>query len=134
MVITLNRRQFSRDENGGVLVEATLIIPVLLLLFASIVQFGYAYAVKSDMTDTARETARRMAVGEFLTIQDAKDYALGKLGFGLLYEVTPVDPVGTTTDVSMTIEVQKSAIAIFDMLGVFTSGTMTAQVVMRKEQ
>lgn len=134
MVITLNRRHFFRDENGGVLVEATLIIPVLLLLFASIVQFGYAYAVKSDMTDTARETARRMAVGEFLTVAAAESYAAGKLVFGLSYTITAVDPVPGTTDVSTTIQVAKSAVAVFDMLGIFSSGTMTAEVIMRKEQ
>ena len=130
----MNRRHFFRDENGGVLVEATLIIPLLLLLFASIIQFGYAYAVKSDMTDTARETARRMAVGELLTPAAAESYAAGKLGFGLSYTITAVDPVPGTTDVSTTIQVAKSAVAVFDMLGIFSSGTMTAEVIMRKEQ
>ena len=129
----MNWKRFCKDDRGAAIVEFSLIVPVALLLFASIIQFGYAYAVQSDMTDTARETARRMAVGEFATAAAAQSFASGKLGFGLAYTITTVDPVPGTTDVSTNIQIAKSSIAVFDMLGMFDTGNMTAEVVMRKE-
>lgn len=50
-------------EDGSTLVEFALVVPVLLLVMLGILQYGYHYWALETASATAREAARRMAVG-----------------------------------------------------------------------
>ena len=55
-------RNASRDERGTALIEFTLILPLLLLLTVSAVDFGRAFFTKSVVEQAAREGVRMRAV------------------------------------------------------------------------
>lgn len=57
---TLRRR---RDDVGATVVEFALVVPILLLLLLGIFQYGYHYWALETASATAREAARRAAVG-----------------------------------------------------------------------
>ena len=57
-------RALWRDRDGAAAVEFAFIVPILLLLFSGIVQFGSIMFLENHMTNVARETSRRVAVGE----------------------------------------------------------------------
>ncbi len=57
-------RALWRGRDGAAAVEFAFIVPILLLLFSGIVQFGSIMFLENHMTNVARETSRRVAVGE----------------------------------------------------------------------
>ena len=58
------RDRWARDEPGAVLVEAALILPLIVLLFMGIVDFGLAIADFNSLRQGDREGVRRAVVGE----------------------------------------------------------------------
>ena len=52
-----------RDERGSTLVEFALVVPVLLVVMLGILQYGYHFWALETASATAREAARRLAVG-----------------------------------------------------------------------
>jgi Flp pilus assembly protein TadG len=57
------RRLRPGDETGSVVVEFALVFPVVLLVLMAILQYGYHYWALETASATAREAARRLAVG-----------------------------------------------------------------------
>jgi Flp pilus assembly protein TadG len=57
-------RRFQRDENGALVVEFGLVVPILLLLVFGIVDFGRAYFTMNNLAAAVREGARYGAVLE----------------------------------------------------------------------
>ncbi len=120
-----------RNERGVAAVEFALAIPFVLLVLSGIIQFGFVLFLQSHVADVARETARRVAVGEFEqaeAVQCAQDTLLN---WGVTYTVavTLTDP----DDVSVQISLPMSQAALIDLLGLFQSGTLTAAVTAREE-
>ncbi len=127
-------RALWRDRDGAAAVEFAFILPILLLL-SGIVQFGSIMFLENHMTDVARETSRRVAVGE-LAQADAADSAQRALvNWGVTYDVSvaTVDVGGGNQDIAVTISLPMSEAALMDVLGVFQSGNLTAAVTMRQE-
>lgn len=52
-----------QGERGSTLVEFALVVPLLLALMIGILQYGYHYWALETASATAREAARRLAVG-----------------------------------------------------------------------
>ena len=52
------------DERGASAIEFALVVPLLLLLFFGIVEFGRAYQTRLTVTHAAREGVRVLAVTE----------------------------------------------------------------------
>jgi Flp pilus assembly pilin Flp len=52
-----------RSERGATLVEFALVVPVLLSVLLGTIQYGYHYWALETASATAREAARRLAVG-----------------------------------------------------------------------
>ncbi len=128
-------RALWRDRGGAAAVEFAFILPILLLLFSGIVQFGSIMFLENHMTNVARETSRRVAVGE-LTQADAVSSAQQALvNWGVTYEVTvaTVDAGGGNQDIAVAISLPMREAALIDLLGVFQSGNLTAVVTMRQE-
>ena len=120
---------FLRDRRGSTMVEAALVVPLLILIFASIGQFGFLFAANSNMVDVVRETARKMAVGD-ITSAEASDFANARLLYPLTYTVTATGNSGGGTDVTVTISAPMSEVAFLDILGVFGGGDLSNTLTM----
>ncbi len=57
-------KQHTKDEKGQSMVELALVLPILLLLFMGMVQFGFIFNGHITVTSAAREGARLAAVGQ----------------------------------------------------------------------
>ncbi len=128
-------RALWRDRDGASAVEFAFIVPILLLLFSGIVQFGSIMFLENHMTNVSRETTRRIAVGD-LTQADAPNSAQQALvNWGVTYNVNvaAVDVGGGNQDITVTISLPMAEAALMDVLGVFQSGNLTAAVTMRQE-
>ena len=128
-------RALWRDRDGAAAVEFAFILPILLLLFSGIVQFGAIMFLENHMTNVARETSRRIAVGE-LAQADAESSAQQALvNWGVTYQVsiTPSSAGGGNQDITVAISLPMREAALMDVLGVFQSGNLTAAVTMRQE-
>ncbi len=126
-------RTLWRNRDGAAAVEFAFILPILLLLFSGIVQFGSIMFLENHMTNVARETSRRVAVGE-LAQADAKSSAQQALvNWGVDYEVLVATSGGGNQDITVTISLPMREAALMDVLGVFQSGNLTAAVTMRME-
>ncbi len=124
-----------RDRDGAAAVEFAFIVPILLLLFSGIVQFGAIMFLENHMTNVARETTRRVAVGE-LNETDAESSAQQALvNWGVTYDVSvaTIDVGGGNQDITVTISLPMAEAALMDVLGVFQSGNLSAAVTMRQE-
>ncbi len=124
-----------RSERGVAAVEFAFIVPILLLLFSGIVQFGAIMFLENHMTNVARETTRRVAVGE-LNETDAESSAQQALvNWGVTYDlsVATIDLGGGNQDITVTISLPMAEAALTDVLGVFQSGNLSAAVTMRQE-
>ena len=126
-----------RDESGVAALEFAFVLPLLVIVFAGIVQFGAVFFLQNNMATVAREVARSLAVGSIDTVAEAQQLADDKLiNWGVSFTVTPVfpDPADPNdTDFTVTITAPLSQAAIFDILGVFKTGNLSASASMRQE-
>ena len=128
-------RALGQDQRGAAAVEFAFIMPILLLMFSGILQFGSVMFLENHMTNVAREASRRVAVGE-LTETDAATMVQGALvNWGVNYEISfaMTDVGGGNQDIAVAISVPLREAALMDVLGVFGSGNLTAVVTMRQE-
>jgi len=123
------------DRDGAAAVEFAFILPILLLLFSGIVQFGSIMFLENHMTNVARETSRRVAVGELAQADAASAAQQALVNWGVNYEVSvaTVDAGGGNQDIAVAISLPMREAALIDLLGVFQSGNLTAVVTMRQE-
>ncbi len=128
-------RALWRDRDGAAAVEFAFVLPILLLLFSGIVQFGSVMFLENHMTNVARETSRRVAVGELTQADAAKSAQQALVNWGVNYTVSvaTVDAGGGNDDITVAITLPMAEAALMDVLGVFQSGNLTAAVTMRQE-
>ncbi len=127
-------RALWRDRDGAAAVEFAFILPILLLLFSGIVQFGSVMFLESHMTNVARETSRRIAVGELAQADAASSARQALVNWGVTYEVSiATSSAGGNDDITVAISLPMREAALMDVLGVFQSGNLTAAVTMRQE-
>ena len=128
-------RALWRGRDGAAAVEFAFILPILLLLFSGIVQFGSIMFLENHMTNVARETSRRVAVGELAQADAESSAQQAPVNWGVNYDVSvaTVDVGGGNQDITVTISLPMAEAALMDVLGVFQSGNLTAAVTMRQE-
>ncbi len=128
-------RALWRDRDGAAAVEFAFILPILLLLFSGIVQFGSVMFLENHMTNVARETSRRVAVGELAQADAVSSAQQALVNWGVNYEVTAatVDMGGGNQGIAVAISLPMADAALMDLLGVFQSGNLIATVTMRQE-
>jgi len=124
-------RSCCRSERGVAAVEFALTIPIVLLVLSGIIQFGFVLFLQSHVADVARETARRVAIGEFEQAEAVQFAQDSLLDWGVTYTVAVTFP--NPDDVDVQISLPMSQAALIDILGLFQSGTLTATVTARKE-
>ncbi len=123
-------RSCCRSERGVAAVEFALAIPIVLLVLSGIIQFGFVLFLQSHVADVARETARRVAVGEFEQAEAEQFAQDSLLNWGVTYDVAVTLP---DPDVVVQISLPMSQVALIDLLGLFQSGTLAATVTTRDE-
>ena len=119
-----------RSERGVAAIEFAIVVPFVLLVLAGIIQFGFVLFLQSHVADVARDTARRVAVGEFEQAEAVQFAQNSLLNWGVTYTVVVTLP---DPDVVVQISLPMSQAALIDLLGVFQSGTLTATVTARGE-
>jgi len=125
---------FWQDQGGASAVEFALIAPLLFTLLLGIIQYGSLFLIENRMTDTARDTARRLAVGDIADESDAEAYAVAQLAdMSPRFKATASLPHAPDHDVSVVITVPKADVAWVNMVGFGMDGNLTAQFHMLKE-
>ncbi len=142
-------RRFARSTQGISSVEFVIILPVLMLFLFGIITFASALYIHVNMENAAREAVRRMAVAEVAaagapvtcdsvqatTPGTAENYACTYLvdwPVGFVVEADTLCPANRDVIVSVTVPAEQVALA--DVFGFFDGRTLTAEVVMRREQ
>jgi Flp pilus assembly protein TadG len=126
--------QFWRDQGGASAVEFALIAPLLFSLLLGIIQYGSLFLVQARMADTARDTARRLAVGDLATEDAAAAYAAGQLAeWAHSFSATAKLPVPPDHDVEVTISVPKREVAWINLVGIGMDGDLHAEFHMLRE-
>jgi Flp pilus assembly protein TadG len=101
----LSMRGFIANESGAITTEFTVLVPFFLFLLIMFADASTVYLTHSEMYTAARDTARRMSVGEIMTEQQALEYAAGRLLLGgRSYTVNPDFGGDMTVTISITIE------------------------------
>lgn len=129
-----------RADRGAAAIEFAIVAPLLISLMLGIVQFGAIFYVWHNMTAAARDTARRVAIGEIGSKAAAETFAAEALGgvvpwaVGFTVAATlPADPSAPGGDVSILITAPLVQAAIVDFLGILGDETLHARAVMRTE-
>ncbi len=118
-----------RDRHGTAGIEMAFVAPVLMLVLTGILHFGSLFLIQNNMSDVARETARRVAVGDMTTTEGMQFAQDNLVNWGVTFTVT-VTPSGN--DVSVDIEAPMSEAALVDPFGLSPSGTIRARSTMRQ--
>ena len=58
-----------RSQLGMAMVEMALVMPILVLMFSAIVQFGGMFFLQNQMVNAARDVGRRLSVGDVTPVQ-----------------------------------------------------------------
>lgn len=130
-------RRLRRNDRGSVAVEFVLVLPIVLIILMGMIQFGAVLFTKSEMINSARETARRMAVAD-MTSAAAVTLAHNILGdttsrFTVVAtEPDPLVPTDSDVTVLITIPMQDAALGIGFPVN-FSGQTLSANIVMRRE-
>lgn len=130
---------FLRDRRANSAVEFALGLPIMLLIFVGIVDFGGLFYLKSEMTNAARLAARGLAVGE-VTESEAVQLVQEVLDSwpATFSASTRMPDPGNPDDtrVSVTVSVPMSDAVLIDMpmmdSAVF-DGTLVTEVSVRQE-
>jgi len=92
-------RRFRETEAGQALVEFTMILPLFVLLFMSMVEFGRAFHTWLLITNAAREGARVAAVQSDLSTVQNRIYDSFCANFPSQCNIDPTRVTITTTNV-----------------------------------
>ncbi len=68
----LQLHRFGRDESGIQLVEATIVIPIFLMLFAATAEFGRYFYEYTTLAKAAQVGSRYLSTAPVEAIEDAK--------------------------------------------------------------
>ncbi len=122
-------RSFARHEEGSIAIEMGMSSIFFVMLISGMVSFGSVFFIQGHMADAARDTARRVALGQ-LSPTEANSFAQNRLvNWGMTYSVTTTND---GTDATVVITVPTAQAAIIDYMGLF-SGNLSASVTMPVE-
>jgi Flp pilus assembly protein TadG len=123
--------QFRDCRKGVAAVEFALVVPVFILLLVAVMQFGLVLFTQNDMLNFARDTSRRVSVGEMSTAdaQSAIEDRYSSYGADLI--VTIDEPGGT--DLRIAIGVPMDTAALIDPFGILKNYNINVEVRVRTE-
>ncbi len=134
------RKQDGKSERGSVVIELALVMPLLMLLFMGIAEFGRIFMIQQMLINAAREGARVGAINldDTEALADAENVARDYLTrSGVDLSVTEVQPVFSqingTQAVEVNIDYQYAADLVSWFPGINDTISLHSQVVMRRE-
>jgi Flp pilus assembly pilin Flp len=123
-----------RDERGVSAVEFAMVAPVLIALLLGIIQYGSIFLVQMRMNDTARDTARRLSVGDLRTPSEGEAFARAQLAdWPAAFDVVAAMPTPPDRDIAVTITVPMSDAAILNVVSIGLDGDMRSEIHMMME-
>ena len=136
---------FVRNENGGPLVEFTVLMPIFFILMFGIIEWGNIFFVKNNMLIAAREAARSWAVGTVTSPTTAINNACASpflTGANYAYKFTfsyytgctgASSPAGTYGLVTMNVTTPAAPVSVFNFLGSVTGLNLSASATLQEE-
>jgi hypothetical protein len=145
---------FVRNEDGGPLVEFTILVPMFFLLMFGVIEWGNIFYVHSNMGVAARMAARAVAVGSVTYSSTPATMSTAAIavacgagspikGDGYYYTFTVTYDQGCTSsnyksgfgNVTMLITSPAAPVSLLNYLGsIASTTTMQAQATMLQEQ
>jgi Flp pilus assembly protein TadG len=143
---TLTRVRRLRDDRGAELIEMALILPVLMLIIAGIVDFGFLFQKFNVVTNAAREGARMGILPDGYGDADVRSRVrtyLQDAGVDSAGSVVDIDPVTIATS-GADVQAKSVRVTIFHHFSVldpisrliggsFSSISVSGRAVMRLE-
>jgi len=122
-------RRFRKNQNGNATVEFTLWMPLIAGIIVGAFDLNIVLTTQSTMWDVARDTARRVSIGQY-DASTGQEYALNRLTFmGFDYGVD----IAVGDDVVVTVETFLGNVAVLGVMGGGHGYKLTAAVTMRNE-
>lgn len=113
-----------RKKKGQTLVELALVLPILLIFFCGIVDFGRILHAGSTLNLVSQESARLAGLGksDIEVSQYAKDMAYFKDKTAIAVSIIPADTVRKSGDY-VTVDITYNVKYITPIIKAFTSST-----------
>ena len=122
---------FLRNDTGAVTIEFVTLVPAFVLMLVLFTDASIVYLTRTEMWNTARDIARRMATGEITTQAQVTDYAASHLFLGYR-QYTVQASAGAEIDVKISVPLIDAAV-----FGIWfkpiIGETLTVAARMRKE-
>lgn len=127
-------RPVRRPERGASAVEFALVVPILLLLVFGIIQYGWYFYVAETASGAASNVARRLAVGDCWTGDEAKVMAQAQSPKVTNLIKSPTSLSGATVGTTqVTVVVTADAMLAVPFVPVPDEGIITRTVKVRLE-
>jgi len=111
-----------------------MVAPLLIAMILGVVQYSSIFLVQMRMNDTARDTARRLAVGDIATESEGENFARAQLAdWPASFQVVASLPRPPDRDIAVTITVPMVDAAILNFVSVGLDGNMQSEFHMMQE-
>lgn len=125
---------WSRNDGGASAVEFALVSPLLIGLLLGVIEYGSLAMVQMRMNDTARDTARRLAVHDLGSEIEGEKFALAQLAdWDAAFRAQVTLPKFPERDIAVVIRVAMQDAAIMNLVNFGMDGDMVAEVHMVME-
>jgi Flp pilus assembly protein TadG len=138
-LLNISKRMKSH-QRGAVALEFILVLPIFIILFFAIVEFGYAWHCQQMLVTASRQGARLGSVfdgNDSITNTSVKAYVNQVLtDYGYPFNYTVHEPVGVDGVSGTNVSVTVTSPYNFPILGGFiglSDVTLTGKTVMRHE-
>jgi Flp pilus assembly protein TadG len=123
-----------QDQQGASALEFALVAPLLIGLLLGIIQYGSLFLLQTRMNDAARDTARRLAVGDLATEAEAEEHAVARLAdWSATFTAVAELPGPGEQDVRVAITVPMAEAALINLVGFGMDGQLAVEFHMLKE-
>jgi Flp pilus assembly protein TadG len=127
------KSQFALNEDGGAMVEFTIMAPMFFLLVFGMIEWGSIYWLENNMVYAAREGARTFAVQNATIASTNATTCKALSGTGQQFTVSTTDLCPGLQDVRVSVSVAGDKASLFNWLGMFTGVTFSSSASMRRE-
>ena len=125
---------FLRDDRGSQTIEFILWIPIFVALLTIVIDATTLYLTHTEMSNVARDTARRMTAGYILSEAEAEAHAASAMSLrNYPYVVSTNYDLNTGVEVVIAVNVKDMSIIGYLSPLTILGGTITSRVVMRPD-
>lgn len=128
--------RFCHDEKGSATIEFVLWIPIIVALLTIVIDATTLYITHSEMWNVARDTARRMVIGNKIGKDAAEQYAADAMNLRdfSYYLDAQCDPAKGEVAVTIALPVRDMSILGFGSPLTLLGHDMAARVIMRRDE